>query len=161
MAELFRDYPSAVTNSLEIAERCSVDLNLDSGQYHMPEFQVPTGQTREGVLADQAWQGLRERLQLDREEPFPDKFMEYRERMDHELGVINSMGFAGYFLIVADFIEYARKHDIPVGPGRGSAAGTLAAYGREMTRIEESPGIIPEESQPTGQETGNWGARWD
>ena len=136
MAEVFRDHPSALTSTLEIAERCDLELNIDSGEYHMPEFQVPAGHTREAVLSEQAWQGLRTRLRLDPDEPIPKKYQEYRERLDHELGVINTMGFAGYFLIVSDFIEYARKQNIPVGPGRGSAAGSLAAYSLGITGVD-------------------------
>ncbi|MCH2170994.1 DNA polymerase III subunit alpha [Myxococcota bacterium] len=136
MAELFSDHPSALTSTLEIAERCDLDLGIDTGEYHMPEYQVPAGKTREEVLADQAWQGLREQLRLDPDEPLPEKLAPYQERMDHELSVINSMGFAGYFLIVADFIQYAKRNEIPVGPGRGSSAGSLAAYGLGITGVD-------------------------
>ena len=135
MRELFRDHPSAVEHSLEIAERCKLELDL-GGSYHMPEFQVPAGETREGVLARQAWTGLRARLGLAPDEPIPAKHAEYDARMRHELGVINKTGFAGYFLIVADFIDYARRHRIPVGPGRGSAAGSLVAYGLGITGVD-------------------------
>jgi len=136
MAELFRDHPSAVTNSLEIADRCNLELGIDTGQYHMPEFQVPAGATREQVLEAQSWAGLRDRLGLERDEPIPPKHVEYVKRMEHELGVITSMGFAGYFLIVADFIAYARNHGIPVGPGRGSAAGSLVAWALKITGVD-------------------------
>ncbi len=136
MAEVFRDHPSALTNTLEVAERCNLELGLDTGVYHLPEFQVPAGQTREGVLQDQAWQGLRRRLGLDSEGPVPKGYTEYEARMAHELSVINSMGFAGYFLIVADFIDFARRNSIPVGPGRGSSAGSLVAYGLGITGVD-------------------------
>ncbi len=136
MAELFRDHPSAVANTLEVAERCSLELPLDTGRYQLPEFQVPAGKTREQVLAEQAWQGLRRRLGLAPDEPIPARHGEYESRMRHELGVIQSMGFAGYFLIVADFIAYARRSDIPVGPGRGSSAGSLVAYALGITGID-------------------------
>jgi DNA polymerase-3 subunit alpha len=136
MAELFRDHPSAVTNTLEIAERCNLELEIDTGNYHMPEFQVPAGMTRDQVLERESWQGLRRRLRLDPDEPIPAKHGEYGKRMEHELGVITSMGFAGYFLIVADFIGYARRHGIPVGPGRGSAAGSLVAYSLGITGVD-------------------------
>ncbi|HEX5066559.1 MAG TPA: DNA polymerase III subunit alpha [Myxococcota bacterium] len=135
MREVFRDHPSAVEHTLEIAERCKLELDLN-GTYHMPEFQVPAGQTREGVLEQQAWSGLRARLGLAPDEPIPAKHAEYTTRMQHELGVINKTGFAGYFLIVADFIGYARRHGIPVGPGRGSAAGSLAAYSLGITGVD-------------------------
>jgi DNA polymerase-3 subunit alpha len=136
MHEVFRDHPSAVANTLEIAERCNLELGIDTGEYHMPEFQVPAGMTREQVVEAQAWAGLRERLKLDVDEPIPPKYVEYQKRMEHELGVITSMGFAGYFLIVSDFIGYAKKQGIPVGPGRGSAAGSLAAYSLGITGVD-------------------------
>jgi DNA polymerase-3 subunit alpha len=134
MHELFRDHPSAVEATLEIAERCSFEI--ETGRYHLPEFQVPAGRTREQVLEEQAWAGLRRRLGLDPDEPIPSKHRAYEARMKSELGVIQSMGFAGYFLIVADFIDYARRHDIPVGPGRGSSAGSLVAYGLGITGVD-------------------------
>jgi DNA polymerase-3 subunit alpha len=136
MAELFSDHPSAVASTLEIHERCDLDLGIDTGRYHMPEFQVPAGTTREAVLEAQAWRGLRERLGLDPDAPIPPGQAEYAARMKHELGVILPMGFAGYFLIVADFIGYARRHGIPVGPGRGSAAGSLVAYSLGITGVD-------------------------
>jgi DNA polymerase-3 subunit alpha len=136
MAELFRDHPSAVRNTLEIAERCDLDLGLDSGRYHLPEFQVPAGMTREQVLAQESWSGLRRRLGLAPDEPIPSDRSEYEERMRHELSVIESRGFAGYFLIVSDFIAYARRSGVPVGPGRGSSAGSLVAYSLGITGID-------------------------
>jgi DNA polymerase III subunit alpha len=136
MAEVFRDHPSAVTSSLEIAERCDLEIGIDTGRYQMPEFQVPAGTTREAVLSAQAWQGLRARLGLAPDEPIPPVHGEYEKRMEHELGVITSMGFAGYFLIVADFIAYAKRSGIPVGPGRGSAAGSLAAWSLGITGVD-------------------------
>jgi DNA polymerase-3 subunit alpha len=136
MAELFHDHPSAVTNTLEVAERCELDLSIGSGQYHLPEFQIPAGTTSEAVLEEMAWRGLRERLGLAPDEPVPPRCEEYGKRMEHELGVIRSMGFAGYFLIVADFIAYARRHRIPVGPGRGSSAGSVVAYSLGITGVD-------------------------
>jgi DNA polymerase-3 subunit alpha len=134
MRELFRDHPSAVEATLEIAERCSLEIEM--GRYHLPEYQVPAGQTREEVLEQQAWAGLRARFRLDPEEPIPPRFRAYEDRMKYELGVIQSMGFSGYFLVVADFIGYARRHGIPVGPGRGSSAGSLVAYGLGITGVD-------------------------
>jgi len=136
MQELFHDHPSAVTNTLEVAERCNLSLDVDPQNYHLPEFQVPAGVSREQVLEQQSWEGLRARLGLAPDEPIPPKHSEYVKRMEHELGVINDMGFAGYFLIVSDFIEYARRNDIPVGPGRGSSAGSLAAYALGITGVD-------------------------
>ena len=86
MAEVFRDHPSAVASSLEIAERCDLELGIDTGRYQMPEFQVPAGTTREDVLSAQAWLGLRDRLGLAPDEPIPPKHGEYGKRMEHELG---------------------------------------------------------------------------
>jgi DNA polymerase-3 subunit alpha len=134
MLEVFHDHPQAVHNSMEIAERCNVEIPL--GSYHMPEFQVPAGMSREDVLERDAWQGLRARLGMAPDEPFDAKRAPYVKRMEHELGVIRSMGFAGYFLIVADFINYAKQNGIPVGPGRGSSAGSLAAYGLGITGVD-------------------------
>jgi len=136
MFEVFHDHPSAIRSSLEIAERCELDLGIDTGRYHMPQFQVPPGKSLEQVLREQAWAGLRERLQLAPDEPLPKRHAEYAARMEHELGVITSMGFSGYFLIVADFIGYAKQHGIPVGPGRGSSAGSLAAWSLGITGVD-------------------------
>jgi DNA polymerase-3 subunit alpha len=136
MAEVFRDHPSAVANTLEVAERCDLELGLDTGVYHLPEFQVPAGATREEVMEQQAWQGLRRHLGLAPDEPIPGRYAEYAKRMQHEVSVINSMGFAGYFLVVADFIDFARRSGIPVGPGRGSSAGSLVAYGMGITGVD-------------------------
>ncbi|MFP6579454.1 MAG: DNA polymerase III subunit alpha [Myxococcota bacterium] len=134
MREVFHDHPSAVEASLEVAERCNVEIPM--GTYHLPEFQVPAGETLEGVVAEQAQRGLRERLGMAPDEPFDGPRKNYAERLDYELGVINSMGFAGYFLVVADFIDYARRSEIPVGPGRGSSAGSLVAYGLGITGVD-------------------------
>ena len=134
MLELFHDHPQAVHNSMEIAERCNVEIPM--GKYHMPEFQVPASTTREQVLIENSQAGLRKRLGLAPDEPLPKKLAEYGKRLDYELGVIQQMGFAGYFLIVADFIGYARNNGIPVGPGRGSSAGSLVAYSLGITGVD-------------------------
>ncbi|HEX2483785.1 MAG TPA: DNA polymerase III subunit alpha [Myxococcota bacterium] len=134
MAELFHDHPSAIASTLEIAERCDVEIPM--GSYHMPEFQVPVGTTREAVLERDAWDGLRRRLGLDPREPLGPRHREYETRMRHELSVIQSMGFAGYFLIVADFIGYARRQGVPVGPGRGSSAGSVVAWSLGITGVD-------------------------
>ena len=134
MLEVFHDHPQAVHNSMEIAERCNLDFDMDT--YHMPEFQVPAGKSREEVMEADAWRGLREKLGMEPDEPFEGDRAAYVPRMEHELKVIKDMGFAGYFLIVADFINYAKQHDIPVGPGRGSSAGSLAAYGLGITGVD-------------------------
>ncbi len=134
MLEVFHDQPDAVKNTIQIAERCNVDLPM--GEYHLPEFQVPAGSTREAVLEREAWVGLRRRLGLAPDEPLRSGQEEYAARMGHELSVINSMGFAGYFLIVGDFIGYARRSGVPVGPGRGSSAGSLVAYSLGITGVD-------------------------
>ncbi|HTO07074.1 MAG TPA: DNA polymerase III subunit alpha [Myxococcota bacterium] len=134
MAEVFHDLPKAVSNTVEIAERCN--LELQTGVYQMPEFQVPSHTTREAVLREQAATGLRERLGLSLDEPIQPARAVYAERLQMELDVICKMGFAGYFLIVADFIAYARNHGIPVGPGRGSSAGSLVTYSLGITGVD-------------------------
>jgi len=136
MAAVFADHPSAIRNTLELAERCDVELAVDTGEYHLPDFQVPAGMTKEQVLEQAAWKGLRERLELEPDEPLGGKYAEYEARMKTELGVIEPMGFSGYFLIVADFINFARREEIPVGPGRGSAAGSLVAYSLGITGVD-------------------------
>jgi DNA polymerase-3 subunit alpha len=135
MREVFSDHPEAVENTLVIAERCDVEIPM--GTYHMPEYQVPAGKSLDDVMADQAWNGLREKMGMAPDEPFekPDHKI-YVERMNHELNVIREMGFPGYFLIVADFINYAKENKIPVGPGRGSSAGSLVAYGMNITNVD-------------------------
>jgi DNA polymerase-3 subunit alpha len=134
MAEVFHDHPEALASTIEIAERCNVEIPM--GSYHLPEFQVPAGATREGVLEREAWTGLRRRLGLSPDEPLRPPQRDYEARMRHELGVISQMGFAGYFLIVADFIDYARRNGIPVGPGRGSSAGSLVAWSLGITGVD-------------------------
>ena len=132
MAEVFHDLPRALSATVEIAERC--ELELETGVYHMPEFQVPEHTTRESVLRDAAWAGLRQRLALASDAPIANT--SYTERLQMELDTICKMGFAGYFLIVADFIAYARNHGIPVGPGRGSSAGSLVTYSLGITGVD-------------------------
>ncbi|MBW2725734.1 MAG: DNA polymerase III subunit alpha [Deltaproteobacteria bacterium] len=135
MREIFHDHPSAIENTLVIAERCDVEIPM--GTYHMPDFQVPAGKSLDDVIDEQSWLGLRRRLGMEPDQPFEGADHEiYVERMKHELGVIKQMGFPGYFLIVADFINYAKSSGIPVGPGRGSSAGSLVAYGLEITNID-------------------------
>ena len=135
MLEVFHDHPDAVENTLVIAERCDVEIDMDT--YHMPDYQVPSGKSLEEVMEEQAFAGLREKLGMAPDEPFEgDKGKAYVDRLHHELGVINKMGFPVYFLIVADFINYAKRNGIPVGPGRGSSAGSLVAYGMNITNVD-------------------------
>ena len=138
MAKLFRHVPEAVKNTLRVAEMCAGQANPLSAP-KLPRFPLPEGQTEEQALRDQSHQGLRERFAelraLGRE---PDEET-YLERLELELGVILSMGFPGYFLIVADFINWAKDNHIPVGPGRGSGAGSLVAYALRITNLDPLP----------------------
>ncbi|MGH8441940.1 MAG: DNA polymerase III subunit alpha [Nevskiaceae bacterium] len=129
MKKLFADLPEALANTVEIARRCS--LTLTFGQPHLPDFPVPAGATVTSYLRDQAHQGLVGRRRASE--------ARYRERLDYELVVIERMGFAGYFLVVADFIAWAKTHGVPVGPGRGSGAGSLVAYALGITDLDPIP----------------------
>ncbi len=130
MRELFSDIPEALDNSLAIAERCNVTLKL--GESFLPNFPTPAGQTESDYLRELSVRGLEERL-----ERVPEAdHQAYRERLERELDVIIQMGFPGYFLIVADFIQWAKRQDIPVGPGRGSGAGSIIAWALLITDID-------------------------
>jgi len=131
MAELFADLPEALSNSVEIAKRCNVELTF--GESYLPEYDVPEGLTIDAFLEQEARQGLVRRLGLSEFDEVPDA---YRERMTGELAVIREMGFPGYFLIVADFIRWSRDNEIPVGPGRGSGAGSLVAWVLGITELD-------------------------
>ncbi len=133
MAELFADLPEALQNSVEIAKRCNLELTF--GTYHLPAFPVPDGQTVKTFIRDQAHAGLQQHLSQQQLAP-GFSADDYRKRLDTELGVIIEMGFPGYFLIVADFINWAKRNDIPVGPGRGSGAGSLVAWSLGITGID-------------------------
>jgi DNA polymerase-3 subunit alpha len=132
MARLFSELPDAVKQTVAIAERCNLKLDLET--FHLPHYAVPDGTTREAHMAHLAVAGLRERL--SRLEPDPAGAAMYEQRLRDELAMINAMGYAGYFLIVWDIINFARTRGIPVGPGRGSAAGSLAAYALQITDID-------------------------
>ena len=132
MERLFKDYPDALRNTLEIAERCNLELRFE--EYHLPRFTPPTGESLDHYLDKTAREGLERRLLYDSEEP--ERRERYMKRLREELSIIKSTGFSGYFLIVADFINYAKERGIPVGPGRGSAAGSLAAYSLGITDID-------------------------
>ncbi|MDR0356924.1 MAG: DNA polymerase III subunit alpha, partial [Clostridiales Family XIII bacterium] len=126
MRKLFPDKPDAIENTARIAERCEVEFDFKTK--HLPRFEAPDGKSNSGYLQELCEQGLSERYGEDKET--------YRERMKYELGVIEKMGFTDYFLIVRDFIKYARDHGIAVGPGRGSAAGSLVSYVLRITDID-------------------------
>ena len=136
MAELFKDIPAALVNSVEIARRCN--LTLDLGKSQLPQFPTPKGESLEDYLRQRAEDGLALRMrQLYRDEVArAAQFPRYRDRLEFELNTIVQMGFPGYFLIVADFINWAKANDVPVGPGRGSGAGSLVAYSLGITDLD-------------------------
>lgn len=137
MIELFADLPEAIENTVEIAKRCNLELTL--GENYLPDYPIPSGMTIEAYLAEESHKGLEARLAslFDTTAPdFSEQRRVYDERLELELDVINSMGFAGYFLIVADFIRWAKEHGVPVGPGRGSGAGSLVAYALTITDLD-------------------------
>ena len=138
MAELFADIPEAIENTIEIAKRCNLDLTL--GTYFLPDFPVPEDMTMDEFFVAESHKGLDERLQflfghLSAEEQ-AQKREHYYDRITFELDIILQMGFPGYFLIVADFIQWGKNHQIPVGPGRGSGAGSLVAYALKITDLD-------------------------
>ncbi len=137
MAELFDDLPEALENTLEIAIRCNLELEL--GKYFLPDFPVPEGVQLNDHFVELSKQGMEQRLSklFDRDaDGFAEQRRVYDERLQIELDVIIGMGFPGYFLIVADFIAWAKENAIPVGPGRGSGAGSLVAYALKITDLD-------------------------
>ncbi len=138
MREGFDYYPEAVELTIEIAQRCNLELEFH--QYHFPRFDPPKEISLDGYLDELARSGLAERLQTpqnsESETLNEETKKQYEERLDYELGVIKGMQFSGYFLIVADFINYAKRQGIPVGPGRGSAAGSVVAYALKITDLD-------------------------
>ena len=128
MKELFKDYPEAVTNTREVADLCNVELEF--GKIHLPEYEIPQGyKDRFDYLKHLTWDGLKERYGKD----VPK---EYIERARYELNTIEQMGFVGYYLIVWDFIHWAKSNNIPIGPGRGSGAGSIVAYAIGITNLD-------------------------
>ncbi|MCP4203810.1 MAG: DNA polymerase III subunit alpha [bacterium] len=138
MFQLFPDDVQAVENTARIAERCNLEIPM--GEFFLPDFPVPAGHSLNSYFEEVVRHGLDRRLdeirrrRADVLEKFPEDI--YRQRLDREVAVIRNMGFAGYFLTVWDFIRYARERDIPVGPGRGSAAGSLVSYALRITDID-------------------------
>ncbi|MHB1400836.1 MAG: DNA polymerase III subunit alpha [Thiobacillus sp.] len=136
MAELFADLPEALANSVEIAKRCNLTLEL--GKSRLPDFPTPDGMSLDDYMRQRSFEGLHERMA----HLYPDpairaaKLPEYTERLEFELGTIIQMGFPGYFLIVSDFINWAKNNGVPVGPGRGSGAGSLVAYSLSITDLD-------------------------
>jgi DNA polymerase-3 subunit alpha len=132
MYELFEDIPGACERTVEIADRCSA--SFDTSTYHLPEYPVPDGATLNSYLEEVAREGLEMRLGDGAQRAKTRE--EYEERLEHELGIIEQMGFPGYFLVVWDFIRHSREEGIPVGPGRGSAAGSVVSYALRITDID-------------------------
>ena len=127
MAALFPDWPEALENTVKIAEACNVDFQF--GVYHLPEFKLPEGYTDgDAYFETLCRQGFAKR--------YPQGSQEYLQQLEYEMAMIRRMGFVEYFLIVSDFIGYAKSHGIPVGPGRGSAAGSMVAYCLEITDVD-------------------------
>lgn len=135
MIELFRDIPEAIDNTLQIAQRCNMEFTF--GKYYLPHFPVPPNHDQDSWLRLEAEKGLNRILDAgyQGDDEIADRNV-YQKRLDRELGVIVSMGFPGYFLIVADFILWAKQQGIPVGPGRGSGAGSLVAYALDITELD-------------------------
>ena len=137
MVALFADIPEAIENTLHIAKACNVKLNL--GDNHLPAYPIPQGYDTGSFFRHLAQQGLQKRLEfLQQQRPEGEAInrQPYQQRLDFELDIILQMGFPGYFLIVMDFIDWAKQHKIPVGPGRGSGAGSLVAYALNITDLD-------------------------
>ena len=136
MCEIFADIPEALENSFEIARRCTLDIRL--GEYFLPDYPIPDGLTIDEFFTQESEKGLQKRLEVlydSSATDFPEIQKRYQERLKFELDIIIQMGFPGYFLIVMDFIGWAKDNHIPVGPGRGSGAGSLVAYALKITDL--------------------------
>ncbi|HLA04861.1 MAG TPA: DNA polymerase III subunit alpha, partial [Syntrophales bacterium] len=132
MTQTFNYCKEAIDNTVSIAERCN--LQLEFGKIYLPRFDIDSDQTLDEYLRNMSYKGLEDLMPLiKKDRQFPDIEKMYEKRLAEELDIIKSMGFAGYFLIVSDFVNYAKRHNIPVGPGRGSVAGSLVAYAIGIT----------------------------
>ncbi|MEX2130366.1 MAG: PHP domain-containing protein, partial [Pseudohongiellaceae bacterium] len=137
MQALFADIPEALQNSVEIARRCNLEMEL--GKPCLPNYPIPDGISAAAYFSNLSREGLDRRLTESfdtRADDFNARVKPYFERLDRELGIINQMGFGGYFLIVMEFIQWARNNDIPVGPGRGSGAGSIVAWSLRITDLD-------------------------
>ena len=123
---LFPGLDEAFDNTVKIADRCNLEFTFH--EYHLPAFPVPEGYTNEGYFRELCYKGFQER--------YPQEPKEYKDRLEYEISVISSMGYVNYYLIVWDFIRYAKEQGIPVGPGRGSGAGSIAAYCMHITEVD-------------------------
>jgi len=126
LRSLFPGLDEAFENTVKIADRCNLEFTFH--EYHLPAFPVPEGYTNEGYFRELCYNGFRER--------YPQEPKEYKDRLEYEISVISSMGYVNYYLIVWDFIRYAKEQGIPVGPGRGSGAGSIAAYCMHITEVD-------------------------
>ncbi len=149
MSELFANYPEAIQNTIEVASRCEVKFKLkdEKGKmiYHLPSYPTSQGRSVAEEISFKATEGLNLRFSEMRNkghEVSEQKIKEYEERLKYELSIIDRMGFNGYFLIVQDFINWAKNSDIPVGPGRGSGAGSLVAYSLRITDLDPIPNFL-------------------
>jgi len=134
MYDAFKDYPGALGNTVQIAHRCKIEFDFNT--YHFPRFADEVEQDSDTLFSQSVRQGFEQRLRrLKQKNPLIEEAL-YRRRLDYEISVIQEMGFSSYFLIVADFIRYAKENNIPVGPGRGSAAGSLVAYSLGITDLD-------------------------
>jgi DNA polymerase-3 subunit alpha len=145
MARLFPDHPGVISRTMEIAERCNLKLNAVDNPF--PQFDVPAGETIDSFFEQVCRQGLQKRIdtsirQLQERGQLRKSIAEYEARLNYEIGIIKQMKYPGYFLIVWDFIKYARDNGIPVGPGRGSATGSLVAYCMEITNIDPMQNVL-------------------
>ena len=131
MNDLFYDIPEALSNAYEISKKCN--LEVKTGIYVLPDFKTPNKSSEADFLKNLIQDGITKKLELQNFSEVPDT---YKERLDYELKVILKMGYEGYFLIVADFVNWAKHNSVPVGPGRGSGAGSLIAYAIGITGID-------------------------
>ncbi len=134
MMDLFSDLPEALSCSVEIAEQCNLELRFE--EKHIPKVSIPSGESPESYLEKLAREGLERRFSTSLKKVPPERRSIYQKRLEEELQIIQSMGFSGYFLIVSDFIRFAKENKIPVGPGRGSVAGSLVAYALQITDLD-------------------------
>jgi len=130
----FKDYPGSLENTAKIAERCHIEFDFKT--YHFPQFDADSGRTADELFDQKVREGYQKRLlEIKAKHPDIDETV-YNERLEYEISIIKEMGFPGYFLIVADFIQYAKENGVPVGPGRGSAAGSIVAYSLDITDLD-------------------------
>jgi len=134
MIDSFGDYQGAIENTRDIVSRCNVEF--DDKVYHFPRYAISKDESEDNIFKAKAMQGFEEKLEIIKKLNPDIEEQAYRDRLDYEINVILKMGFPGYFLIVADFIEYSKKINVPVGPGRGSAAGSMVAYAMGITALD-------------------------